>query len=341
MINIQVCARCGTRWQNQGQTMQWCPKCHGVLLAPFRTDQSGSRSFRWVARSPGSLRRGGARSAQPARSTQTPHYTEPPRWGLVDRIPEPLARRDWADAAASNTPIFALWAALAYLLAAIAECVRYGILLHNRTRLIDPTLLTVSDVAVNFANAVGVSLAIATAVCGVFWLLRMRRRTFDAEDKDDPRTRAQIIRGCAIPVVNLVMPAIFLLETVRHDPRTLRLVRLWWSLWVLGGVLLVVNLGWRFRTSLQAMADGVLLAAFTSLVAAATALVTALMIRRCEHRTLRGKKDRLVRWVPAPPGVVVAGANTAAHSVLERDGVVADPNTATDTAKVREEAVAP
>lgn len=60
MSVIQVCARCAGRWPVLGAPAQWCPRCHGVLLAPIRTEQQLSpdqRGFRWVARPP--LRRGG------------------------------------------------------------------------------------------------------------------------------------------------------------------------------------------------------------------------------------------------------------------------------------------
>ncbi|QNG20883.1 DUF4328 domain-containing protein [Rhodococcus triatomae] len=309
MINIQVCARCATRWQNQGRPMQWCPKCHGVLLAPFRADRPQGRSFRWIARPP-SLRakpRGtGSRGPSP-----TPRYTEIPRWGLQDHVAAAPARRDWAAAAAENAAVFALWTAGAYLLAAVAELARYGILVRNRTRLVDPMLLAASDAAVIVAGAAGVLLAVATGVCCVCWLLRARRRTFAAEGVRDPRSTGAVVLGCAVPGLNLVMPAVYLLEIVRRDPRALLLVRVWWATWVLGGLLLVVNWVWRFRTSLQAMADGVLLAAFTALVAAATATVTAAMIHRIERRTWRGSEARPTRWVQAPPGVREAVTETS------------------------------
>ncbi|NLG54921.1 MAG: DUF4328 domain-containing protein [Rhodococcus sp.] len=313
MINIQVCARCATRWQNQGQPMQWCPKCHGVLLHPFTPGSNSQRSFRWIARPPKSASR--ARSvAAPAQDSPTPRYTQIPRWGLQDRLPEPSTHRDWSTAAVNNAPVFAVWTAIAYIVAAIAEGFRYGILLRNRTHLIDPATLAFSDFAVVTAGAVALLLTVATAVCCVFWLVRMRRRTFAAEGKTDPRSLGSIIAGCAVPGINLVMPAVFLLELVRRDPRALLLIRLWWASWVLGAILLIVNWGWRFRSSLQAMADGVVLAGVTSLLAAVTAILTAMVIRRLEHRTWRGRAEQPTRWVPAPPGVQPPVKTRTAHA---------------------------
>ena len=34
---IQVCSRCGTRWNVRDRQRVWCPRCHGTLLAPSVT----------------------------------------------------------------------------------------------------------------------------------------------------------------------------------------------------------------------------------------------------------------------------------------------------------------
>lgn len=80
-------------------------------------------------------------------------------------------------------------------------------------------------------------------------------------------------------------------------------MRAWWAMWVFGVVLLVFNWFWRSRPGLQAMADGVLLSAFTAMIAAATALLALLVLRRLEGRTLKGTKEAVTRWVIAtdPP----------------------------------------
>ena len=31
---IQVCSRCGTRWNVRDRQRVWCPRCNGTLLAP-------------------------------------------------------------------------------------------------------------------------------------------------------------------------------------------------------------------------------------------------------------------------------------------------------------------
>jgi ribosomal protein L40E len=302
-VVVQVCARCAARWPVVGGPAQWCPRCHGVLLAPIRTDHHqppATRGFRWIARSP--LRRSGL-AAEPPTPSPTPHYTEIPRWGLHDPVVTPSTRRNWPELLADKAAFLLTVTAGLYAFAVLAELGRYGVLMRNRTRLIDPTLLALSDIAVFVGQAGGMLFALLSGAGGVCWLLRMRRRTFARAKKSDPRTSTEVVVGCAVPGLNLVMPGVFLLEVIRRDPRAVLLVRAWWSLWVFGAVLVVFNWFWRSRPGLQAMADGVLLSAFTALVAATTAVLALMVLRRLEGRTLKGTKEPVTRWVVAtgPP----------------------------------------
>jgi hypothetical protein len=52
------------------------------------------------------------------------------------------------------------------------------------------------------------------------------------------------------------------------------------------------------------MADGVLLSAFIALIAAATAALLLVVIRRIEHKDWRGEPDTATRWVPVPRSVL-------------------------------------
>lgn len=298
MSVFQVCARCASRWSVVGAPMQWCPRCHGVLLEPVRTDQHlppDRRGFRWIARVP--LERAGV-APRPSVPSPTPRYTEVPRWGLQDRVEMPVSRRNWPKLFADRVALFLALTAIFFGLAVLAELARYGILVYNRTRLIDPAVLALSDSAVFFSQVGGTLFALLSGISAVCWLLRIRRRAFTNSKQSDPRSTGEVIVGCAVPGLNLVMPGVFLLEVIRRDPRAVTLVRAWWSLWVFGAVLVLFNWFWRSRPGLQAMADGVLLSAFTALVASATAVATLMVVRRLEGRTLRGSKA-VTRWVIA------------------------------------------
>ncbi|MGB3895235.1 MAG: DUF4328 domain-containing protein, partial [Mycolicibacter sinensis] len=36
---IQVCSRCGTRWNVRDRRRAWCPRCNGALWAPLTPGQ--------------------------------------------------------------------------------------------------------------------------------------------------------------------------------------------------------------------------------------------------------------------------------------------------------------
>lgn len=306
---VQPCARCGARWAVHGAPMHWCPRCRGVLLSPGPVDAPPERrNYRWVARKPEHRGRGGRRP-QAAAAAGTPRYTEIPRWGLRDIPAEPGAapasRLERAAAAAGRLLV---WTALAFGLAALAELGRYAILLYNRTRLVAPLLLRVSDAAVLTFAVLAAALALLAAVATVARLIELRAAAYAAVGRRDPRSPRTLLLGSLVPVLNLVWPGVFLTEalTGRSDPRALRLIRIWWVAWVLGGIVAVAALGWRAADSLQAKADGVLFTALTDLVAACVALLTLAVLNALHGRDVRGRARAARRLtMAADPAVPV------------------------------------
>ncbi|MGV9945683.1 DUF4328 domain-containing protein [Rhodococcus aetherivorans] len=300
MVAYQICVRCGHRWPVSWQPRQWCPGCRGLLLSPDDTAAPvppGRRNFRWVARPPQA--RSGQDGPRPRRrpAGPAPRYHEVPRWGLADPRPAgepstPSREETLADLA----PTLLAGTAVVFGLAAVAEAVRYGLLLYNRTRLVDPLALAASDALVWATQLCGPAVALAAGVAATLRLIRVRRRLFAARGAADPRGRISLLLGCLVPGVNLAMPGVFLTEiTGPDDPRLRRAVRTWWVLWALGGVLFVVNVLWRQRDTLQAQADGVLLAAVTAALAAAVAVAALHVVRLFDDEDLRGRPRRLPR----------------------------------------------
>ncbi|WP_019931949.1 DUF4328 domain-containing protein [Nocardia sp. BMG111209] len=315
---VQPCARCGSRWAVQGTPMHWCPRCRGVLLSPGPVDAPPERrNYRWVARPPGRRPRGSARAAAPA-SAGTPGYAEVPRWGLRDSPPAPAAdRRGRLARLADRVAGLLVLTAVLFALAAVAEIGRYLILLRNRTRLIPRALLVVSDVSLYLLAGFALLAALVTAIALVGWLIRARRTAYAAAGEQDPRPVWMVLCGCLVPVVNLLWPGVFLTELARRaDPRALRAVRIWWCAWVFDGVLVVVALCWHTADSLQARADGVMISAYTDLAAAAVALLSLWVVRRCEGRDLRGRARQPRRWVPAagPAAVLIEPVHAVGES---------------------------
>ncbi|MEE2030727.1 DUF4328 domain-containing protein [Rhodococcus chondri] len=301
MAAYQICVRCENRWPVSYQPRQWCPGCRGLLLSPV--DSAGPvppsrRNFRWVARPPHTDSEP-TQSQRPEASRTTPAYDEVPRWGLHDNHPvadedEPSASESLADLA----PTLLAGAAVVFGLAALAELFRYGLLVFNRTRLVDPLVLAVSDAAVWATQVCGPVVALASALACALRLLEVRRKVFAARGTSDPRHPALVLLGVVVPGANLGFPGLFLTEIAGHDPRLLRAVRTWWVLWVLNAVVFVAVLLSRQRDTLQARADAVLLTAIAAAFAAVVAVVTLHVVRLLDRTDLWGRPLRYRRLTP-------------------------------------------
>ncbi|MEU5841220.1 DUF4328 domain-containing protein [Rhodococcus sp. NPDC047139] len=329
MSAYQICVRCENRWPVTYQPRQWCPACRGVLLSPVAPDGSvppSHRNFRWVARPAGGLPVTEPNSGPQRRATtETPSYREMPRWGLTDPLPIEDDEPDRAETAADLAPTLLVGTAVVFGLAAVAEAVRYGVLLFNRTRLVDPLVLAVSDAAVWATQVVGPIVALAAAVASGFRLLDLRRRIYAERGLADSRQPLSVLAGLVIPGVNLAMPGVFLTEIAGHDARLLRAVRIWWVLWVVNGVLVVALLAWRQRDTLQARADGVLLTALLAALGAVVGLASLYVLRLFDGQDLWGRPLRRRRLThatgpassPIAP-IVPAAAREGAQTDIDR-----------------------
>ncbi|MER7454830.1 DUF4328 domain-containing protein [Nocardia beijingensis] len=300
---VQPCARCGARWAVQGAPMHWCPRCRGVLLSPGPIDAPASRrNYRWVARKPDHRARRAQSSVRSAAPSETPRYTQIPRWGLIDQPPHPggAARRPFGKLTDAVTRLLVA-TAVVFGLAAVAELARYAVLLRNRTRLIHPAVLFASDALVIGAGVLAIVLALLAAAATVGRLIEIRRSAYAASGRRDPRSPRALAFGCLVPVVNLLWPGVFLSEVaaLQDDPRMRRTVRIWWAAWVFGGLVAAAALLWRTADSLQAEADGVLFTAFTDAVAAVVAVLTLWVLRAIEGRDLLGRGRTARRWLIA------------------------------------------
>ena len=157
---IQVCSRCGTRWNVRDRQRVWCPRCHGTLQAPsghaphsewsagptappLRPRRAGSTpprlppGYRWIAVRPGAapLQRRGRRPLGP-----TPRYAVIPRWGLVDHFDvtaqQQAPPRQGPSVAMVRSTLIVTMVVLG--VAALLHVVRYALLIVNRSMLLNP-----------------------------------------------------------------------------------------------------------------------------------------------------------------------------------------------------------
>jgi hypothetical protein len=253
---------------------------------------------RWVATVPqGGPRRPRARRRLPYLGP--PAYGRPPRWGfpaLAWRWPtavpgtvadEPVTV-DRVRAVSGHAGAM-LWtlAGLA-VIAAGGEVWRYVLLLSSRTGALSERLVATSDAVVTVAAVLTIAFAVLAGVVTLWWLHLARHAAADVFGQRVGRADWQVLVYLLVPGLNLAMAGVVLTE-LEHQvlrkspderPSPSRAVRVWWAVWVLAGLLFAVTVAWRFRDSVQAHADGVLLSAATDLAAAAVAVLTALVLRR-------------------------------------------------------------
>ncbi|QFZ23940.1 DUF4328 domain-containing protein [Saccharothrix syringae] len=257
-----------------------------------------------------------------------PSYPVPPRWGfplLAWRWPTSLATADERPADAvdhvqrlSRTASHALGlAALTALWAAGSEIWRYVLLLLSRYGALSATTVGVSDAMVVSSAVVALVAGVMALVFTLLWLRRARNAAASAAGYAPSRSDTEVLVGLVVPGVNLVVPGSVLAELehaalrqpVTARPRPSRLLRWWWGLWVGTGLVTAFTAAWSFRSSVQAMADGVVLHAVADLLAAATAVVTAVVVRRVTTLLLPVdpaaiRRMRVVDVKDAPPPVL-------------------------------------
>ena len=305
----QFCHRCTAALPVLGRPMQWCPRCGGVLSEPT-TQRPVTR--RWVAKPPP---RAASRSRGRRELGPTPRYFSTPRWGLplvswapAMTLKPPTARERMVAHANTARPLL-IGAAAILVLAALAELWRYALLLRSRTELLPARTVAISDSAVITAGVLApLAVAVALVTC-TLWLIRARQAAAERIGRREPRSTRRIALAVVVPVWNLVMPGVLLTELERdvsteetNGPS--RLLRTWWVSWVVSAVLAAGVWLWRLRGTVQAQADGVLLAALSDLVAAGTVVLTLVLVQRWTEAVAgvrMSRRSRRRRWVASVP----------------------------------------
>jgi hypothetical protein len=174
------------------------------------------------------------------------------------------------------------------VVAAGAEVWRYVLLSQSRFGALSGDVLSTSDTLVHTFAILAVAIGVITAALMVWWLYVARKAGEEVAGYRPARTDREFFAGLLVPGVNLVVAGSVLAElehaAQRGDaggrPKPSRLLVWWWVTWAVGGLLTAVTVIWRFRSGVQAHADGIVLAALTDLGAAAVAVLTVLMVRR-------------------------------------------------------------
>ncbi|HEY0452434.1 DUF4328 domain-containing protein [Actinophytocola sp.] len=254
---------------------------------------------RWVATSPRTTRERQPRRRLPYLGP--PAYRATPRWGfppLAWRWPttvpgtrtgeqEPVTV-DRVRAVGGHAAAMMWTLAALALMAAAGEIWRYVLLLRSREGALSDRLVATSDAVVTIGSVLALAFAVLAATVTISWLHLARHAAAEAADQTLGRRDWQVLAYLLIPGVNLAMAGVLLTELEHHvlrrpadeRPTPSRATTIWWAVWVVGGLLFGATILWRFRSGVQAQADGVILSALTDLAAVAVAVLTALTVRR-------------------------------------------------------------
>jgi hypothetical protein len=230
-----------------------------------------------------------------------PAYRENPRWGFP-----PLAWR-WptavpGTASSEGEPVTIdrvrsvgghaasmMWALAGLaLMAAGGEIWRYVLLLQSRGGALPDSVVAASDAVVTIGAVLALAFSMLAGAVTIWWVLLARHAAAESAGQATPRRDWQVLVYLLVPVLNLAMAGVILAELEHHVlrrpadewPHPTRATKIWWTAWVVGGLLFAATVTWRFRAGVQAQADGVLLSALTDLAAATAAVLTALTVRR-------------------------------------------------------------
>ncbi|BBZ30905.1 membrane protein [Mycolicibacterium madagascariense] len=321
---IQVCSRCGTRWNVRDRQRVWCPRCQGTLLAPSAEPErqwaarpAGAPAvtqppaagvtpprlpagYRWIAVRPGA-------PPPPRRAKQplgpTPRYFGIPRWSLQDHVvaPPPETQEHAAPRVSTRMVRRTLAVTLvAFAAAAFVDVVNYALLLVNRSRLLNPILAGAATWAGVAVSVVAFFAMIATAIVMTNWLIARRSLAHARHGVTDPRPVWQLWLGCLIPVIDLFWAPVFVIELARLEGRLTWLrtrIAVWWVAWWVSFAVSVFAFATSFTDDAQGIANNTVATTIAYLAALAALLLTLKLYRGFEHVAV----DRPAkRWVIVP-----------------------------------------
>ncbi|WP_408066835.1 DUF4328 domain-containing protein [[Mycobacterium] crassicus] len=329
---IQVCSRCGTRWNVRDRRRAWCPRCNGALWAPLTPEQEAElqwtapgpagppvpqgappespprlgQGYRWIAVRPGPPppRRRSLRPLGP-----TPRYSVMPRWTLMG-APNPIAAQGKKTESAAPPPRAiekAIRGATAALgIAALVHALIYLLMIVNRTRLLHPVI---ADGAVWLGRLAGIAAIAAVIYCAVVltrWLLARRSAAFTRLHLPESRPAWALWAGCLVPLVNLAWAPVYVLELAKREDRTAALRKTivrWWLVWAASTAAAVFATATSWTDNAQGIANNMVATVFAYLLGLAAVVTAARVVEGFEQRSM-GR--------PAHHWVVVADDRVAA-----------------------------
>lgn len=345
---IQVCSRCGTRWNVRDRRRAWCPRCNGALWAPLTAAQEAQLQwtqqrapaagtgppppprlvpgYRWIAVRPG--------PPPPPRRRRpplgpTPHYTAIPRWGLVDRVnPAALAPSTPQRHGPAIKSVRRMLVITETVLgaAALTQVLVYGLLIINRTRLLHPV---VAAAGLGFSVLSSLAAMAAVTSCAVLlarWLIARRSAVFAQQHLPEPRKRWTLWAGCLVPLANLAWAPVYVIELAAREGRFAKLRRpilVWWLLWALSTAVSVFATATSWAQDAQGIANNTVTMAVAYLLGLVTVAATARVFDGFERRSVARPAHH---WVMVAALGKEAGREPAKNSPAATPAAVLEPD---------------
>lgn len=182
-------------------------------------------------------------------------------------------------------------------LAVIAHLIRYGLLLINRTILLNPMVAGMATWGGVVISVLAFFTLVATIVVMTNWLIARRSAAYAAHEVEDPRSEWELWMLSLLPLANLFCAPVLVLELARVEGRLTRLrstIVAWWCVWWLSVVVSVFAFTTSFTREAQAIANNTVATIIAYLAAMAALLLTVKVYRGFEANAV----DRAVkRWV--------------------------------------------
>lgn len=279
--------------------------------------------FRWIAVRPGAAppMRRGRRPLGP-----TPRYAVIPRWGLADRVPQPAPAPAEEPVKPGPRPEFVRLVLFATQLVlagtALMYAVRYGLLIYNRSTLMNSVLAFAADWLGVAASVAAMAVLLGCFVVLVKWLIARRAAAFQYHGLPEHRESRRLWFGCLLPFANLVMAPVYMIELALiedHYEKVRKAVLVWWFAWTVSYVVSIFAIATSLSSDAQGIANNTVLTTLGYLLAAVTVAAVARVfegferkpVERPAHRWLAVDQDDSRRPVSAVP-VELEGQEPAA-----------------------------
>jgi glucan phosphoethanolaminetransferase (alkaline phosphatase superfamily) len=181
--------------------------------------------------------------------------------------------------------------------AALVHVVRYGLLIINRTVLLNKAVAFAATWFGVLVSVIALFMVVASAVVLTNWLIARRAAAFAHHRRDDPRTPGALRLGCLVPLVNLFWAPVFVIELAGVEERLKWLRRpivVWWVVWIFSTAVSGFSIATSFTQDPQGIADNTVTTIVAYLLALAALLLAMKVFLGFERQPVERPSKR---WV--------------------------------------------